>query len=116
MAIDLTPDQREAGNPVKAALIGGGDEGGVLIGEHNPDFLKFVAVCDIRPTNMKRIFEGDPKVPLRKGFKKVYGYGVERKGSPDYIEKFTDPEDLYRRLRDPDDIEAVGVALPPQPH
>ena len=43
------------------------------IGEHNPDFLKFVAVCDIRPTNMRRIFEGDPKVPLRKGFRKIYG-------------------------------------------
>src|SRR6516164_7650606 len=62
-----------AGRPVKAALIGGGDEGGVLVGEHNPDYLQFVAVCDIRPSNMERIFEGDPKVPLRKGFKKVYG-------------------------------------------
>src|SRR5262245_24347394 len=62
-----------AGRPVRAALIGGGDEGGVLVGEHSPEYLKIVAVCDIRPFNMKRIFEGDPKVPLRKGFKKVYG-------------------------------------------
>src|SRR4051794_20033570 len=61
------------GKPVKAALIGGGDEGGVLVGEHNPDFLEFVAVCDIRPSNMRRIFDGDAKVPLRKGFKKIYG-------------------------------------------
>ncbi len=61
------------GKPVKAALIGGGDEGGVLVGEHNPQYLEFVAVCDIRPSNMKRIFDGDPKTPLRKGFKKVYG-------------------------------------------
>src|SRR5262249_15891193 len=45
--------------PVRAALIGAGDEGGVLVGEHNPDFLEFVAVCDIRPTNQNRIFEGD---------------------------------------------------------
>ena len=51
------------GNPVKAALIGGGDEGGVLVGEHNPDFLQFRAVCDIRPSNMKRIFDGDPPRP-----------------------------------------------------
>src|ERR1700730_5560985 len=56
------------GDPVKAALIGGGDEGGVLVGEHNPNFLKFVAVSDIRPSNMKRIYDGDPKVALRKGF------------------------------------------------
>src|SRR5262245_14163642 len=42
--------------PVKAALIGAGDEGGVLIGEHNPKYLEIVAVCDIRPSNQKRIF------------------------------------------------------------
>src|SRR5580704_10288457 len=40
------------GKPVKAALIGGGDEGGVLVGEHNPEFLEFIAVCDIRPYNL----------------------------------------------------------------
>ena len=45
------------GNPVKAVLIGSGDEGGVLVGEHNPEFLKFVGVCDIRSTNRRRIFE-----------------------------------------------------------
>src|SRR5436190_16090912 len=45
--------------PVKAALIGGGDEGGVLVGEHNPKYLEFVAVCDIRPSNKKRIFDGE---------------------------------------------------------
>jgi predicted dehydrogenase len=100
-----------SGRPVRAALIGAGDEGGVLVGAHNPDFLKFVAVCDIRPTNMLRIFEGEPTGP-RLGFKRIYGYGVEREGHSDYIQKFTDPEDLYKRLRDPDDIEAVVIALP----
>jgi predicted dehydrogenase len=104
--------QSLAGHPVKAALIGGGDEGGVLVGEHNPEFLKFVAVCDIRPSNMKRIFEGDPKVPLRKGFKKVYGFGVEQKHNPDYIEKYLDPEPFYQMLRERKDIEAVVIALP----
>src|SRR5262249_14859487 len=34
--------------PVKAALIGAGDEGGVLVGAHNPNFIKFIACCDIR--------------------------------------------------------------------
>ena len=61
------------GKPVKAALIGCGDEGGVLLGEHNPQFIEFVAACDIRPFNKNRIIEGDPKVALRKGFKKIYG-------------------------------------------
>src|SRR5947209_1782684 len=73
------------GRPVKAALIGGGDEGGVLVGEHNPEFLEFVAVCDIRPSNVRRIFDGDPKVPqLRKGFKRIYGNNANG------IRKYTD--------------------------
>ena len=102
--------QSVQGKPVKAALIGGGDEGGVLVGEHNPDFLKFVAVCDIRPSNMKRIFEGDPKVPLRKGFKKVYGARREKD-----IEKFNNLDSLYTWLAEDKngrEVEAVVIALP----
>src|SRR5271155_3717162 len=53
--------------PVKAALIGAGDEGGVLVGEHNPKYLEFVAYSDIRPFNQNRIFTGEPN-GLRKGF------------------------------------------------
>ena len=104
--------QSMQGNPVRAALIGGGDEGGVLVGEHNPEFLKFVAVCDIRPSNMKRIFEGDPKGGLRKGFKKVYGLGVERQGSPDYIAPYPDYQEFLTRLREDKTIEAVVIATP----
>jgi predicted dehydrogenase len=93
------------GRPVKAALIGGGDEGGVLVGEHNPEFLEFVAVCDIRPSNMTRIFDGDPKVPqLRKGFKRVYGANA---GSS--IRKYTD---YLEMLKKETDIEAVVIATP----
>src|SRR5262245_20530401 len=56
------------GKAVKAALIGAGDEGGVLVGEHNPDYLEFIAVCDLRPFNLTigpngqgggRIFAGE---------------------------------------------------------
>ena len=94
------------GKPVKAALIGGGDEGGVLVGEHNPEYLEFVAVCDIRPSNMKRIFDGDPKVSLRKGFKKVYGENAEK------IKKFDTYEGLMDELEKNKDIEAIVIALP----
>ena len=92
------------GKPVKAALIGGGDEGGVLVGEHNPEFLEFVACCDIRPTNMKRIFDGDPKVALRKGFKKIYGNNADKN-----IKKYNNYAEM---LRDNPSIEAVVIALP----
>src|SRR5688572_18377803 len=70
--------QKLDGKPVKAALIGTGDEGGVLIGEHNPEFLEIVAVCDIRPSQQKRAFTGDKDVPLRKGLTKVYGADAEK--------------------------------------
>src|SRR3954468_11096811 len=93
------------GKPVKAALIGGGDEGGVLVGEHNPDFLQFVAVADIRPSNLRRIFEGDPKAPIRKGFKKVYGEKVAEK----QIKKYADYKQM---LRENPEVEAVVIALP----
>src|SRR3984957_11131369 len=85
------------GNPVRAALIGGGDEGGVLVGEHNKDFLKFVAVCDIRPSNMKRIFDGDPAaIALRKGFKKIYG------NDANHIKRY---DDYHVMLKDNPEIE-----------
>jgi predicted dehydrogenase len=93
----------EGGNPVKTGLIGGGDEGGVLVGEHNPDFLQFIAVTDIRPTNMSRIFLGDPKVQLRKGFNKIYGKEAEK------IRKHTDYMEM---LKSNPEIEAVVIAVP----
>jgi predicted dehydrogenase len=95
------------GRPVPAALIGGGDEGGVLVGEHNPEFLEFRAVCDIRPYNMGRIFDGEPGNPLRKGFKKVYGKQAENN-----IKKFPEPDDFWRHLHENKDIEALVIALP----
>ena len=69
-----------AGRPVKAALIGAGDEGGVLAGFHNPDYLEFIAVCDIRPYNQKRIFTGDPTYPISpQRFHRIYGKDAAKK-------------------------------------
>ncbi len=98
------------GKPVKAALIGGGDEGGVLVNEHNPEYLQIVAVADLRPSNMKRIFEGDPKaMQVRKGLNNVYGPGDAAK-----IRKYTD----YKKMLDEMDkeIEAVVIATPLNTH
>ncbi|HXG09789.1 MAG TPA: Gfo/Idh/MocA family oxidoreductase [Gemmataceae bacterium] len=95
-----------AGKPVKAGLIGAGDEGGVLVGEHNPKYLEFVAYCDIRPSNQKRIFE-DEKArnpnSLRRGFKFHYGSDCAKR-----IKFYED----YRKLLEDPDIEAVVIALP----
>ena len=91
---------------VRTALLGCGDEGGVLMGDHNPEFLDIVAVADVRPYNMERIFKGD--TGPRKGLNKVYGEESAKK-----IEKFGNYEeilqpDVIKRLG----LEAVIIALP----
>src|SRR5690349_442990 len=76
---------RLGGRPVRAGLIGAGDEGGVLVGQHNPEFIEFVAYSDIRPSSRKRLFEGDkppdrgPPSPLwRRGLNRMYGSSSSR--------------------------------------
>ncbi len=96
------------GKPVKAAMIGCGDEGGVLMGEHNPQYLEFVAACDIRPFNKDRILNGDPKViTLRKGMVAHYGKArTKAVGDKHWY------DDYKKMLDDEKDIEAVVIALP----
>src|SRR5713226_6698325 len=94
--------QKLHGNPVKAGLIGAGDEGGVLVGEHNPEYLQFIAGCDIRPTNRERIFVGETNSP-RKGFNRIYGNDARKN-----IQMYDD----YHKLLENKDIEAVVIALP----
>jgi predicted dehydrogenase len=95
------------GRPVRTGLIGTGDEGGVLIGEHNPEFMEFIACSDIRPSNRRRIFEGDPPRPgaplWRKGFNRIYGSSADRR-----IRVYERYQDL---LANPE-VEAVVIALP----
>lgn len=93
--------------PVRAALIGAGDEGGVLIGAHNPEYIKFVALADIRPSNRTRIFTGEPTGP-RLGFEKIPAYGRDARKM---IEVF---ETIDKLLAEKDrlKLEAVVIALP----
>lgn len=89
------------GGPVKAGLIGGGDEGGVLVGEHNPDFIEFIGVADLRPYNRRRIFDGETRGP-RKGFNRIYGSKANN------IKVYKD----YKELLANKDIQMVVIALP----
>src|SRR5262249_21782495 len=95
------------GKPVRAALIGAGDEGGVLMGEHQPKHLEAVAVCDIRPSNKKRICAGDKdwakRNSPRKGLNFHYGRNADKS-----IKVYEDYKEVLKR----DDIEAVVIALP----
>lgn len=90
------------GKAVRAGLIGAGDQGGVLVGEHNPEFLQFIGYCDPRPTNQERIFRGESGGP-RKGFERVYGNSARKD-----IRRHTTYQDL---LADKN-VEAVVIALP----
>lgn len=91
------------GNPVRVGLIGAGDEGGVLAGFHNPDYLQIVAVSDIRPFNKKRIFEGEKPPSPRKGLNHFYGTSAA-KTIPVY--------DNYKDLLADKNVEAIIIALP----
>jgi predicted dehydrogenase len=92
--------------PVKAGLIGSGDEGGVLIGDHNPAYVEFIAYSDIRPSNQMRIFQDErarnPNSP-RRGFNFHYGN--------DASTKIRLHEDYKQLLANPE-IELVVIALP----
>ncbi len=90
------------GNKLKVGLIGAGDEGGVLAGEHPTEYMQIVAVSDIRPYNHDRIFKGEPTGP-RKGLNAIYGNDAKKD-----IPVYTD----YRELLNRPDVEAVIIALP----
>ncbi|CAN5317655.1 Gfo/Idh/MocA family oxidoreductase [soil metagenome] len=94
---------------VKTALIGAGDEGGVLIGDHNPAFNEIVAVCDLRPSNLDRIFEGEKQGP-RKGLNLKYGKDTA-KGIARYDNVKTMLADAKKL-----GLEAVIIATPLNTH
>ena len=93
------------GKPIKAAIIGCGDEGCVLVGEHNPEYLEIVAICDVRPSNRTRVFDPDKEAPLlRRGLRHHYGADCDKR-----IKQYTDYKEM---LANEKEIEAVIIATP----
>ncbi|MEM8865858.1 MAG: Gfo/Idh/MocA family oxidoreductase, partial [Planctomycetota bacterium] len=99
------------GDPLRVGVIGTGDEGNVLIGAINPEFIEVKAIADIRPYSVHRAFYGDWYSPsareARPGLCAVYGY-ADRDAAEKDISVYTDYTELLAR----DDIEAVIIALP----
>ena len=63
--------------PLRVGIIGTGDEGGVLIGSLNPEYIDVVAIADIRPYNQHRAFHGDSGNPAaRPGLISTYKWSV----------------------------------------
>ena len=46
-------------DPFRVGVIGTGDEGSVLLGAMNPEYLQVVAIADIRPFSIYRAFNGE---------------------------------------------------------
>lgn len=97
--------------PVRVGVIGTGDQGGVLIGAMNPEFLAVKAVSDIRPYNIYRAFHGDSgsdlALTVRCGLMTKYGWKTE-----DEARRHVRVCDDYRDLIADASIEAVIIALP----
>ncbi len=102
---------RSVGSPLRVGVLGTGDEGSVLLGAHNPEYLNVVAIADIRPYNVFRAFHGDVSSPsakvARPGLMAKYKWSTED-AAREQVKVYAAYEDL---LADKD-VEAVIIALP----
>ncbi|MHB0956144.1 MAG: Gfo/Idh/MocA family oxidoreductase [Pirellulaceae bacterium] len=99
-------------DPVRVGVIGTGDEGNVLIGAMNPEYVQVVAIADIRPYNIHRAFHGDWASPValeaRPGLMAKYGWKTQAEAEKNVTVYRHDYREL---LKDPN-VEAVIIALP----
>jgi predicted dehydrogenase len=102
---------KSVGSPLRVGVLGTGDEGSVLLGAHNPDYLNVVAIADIRPYNVFRAFHGDVSSPsafsARPGLMAKYRWATE-----DEARKKVKVYEAYEELLADKDVEAVVIALP----
>ena len=72
---------KAVGSPLRVGVIGTGDEGSVLLGAINPEFIEVKAIADIRPYNVWRAFHGDHSsetaLAVRPGLMAKYGWKTE---------------------------------------
>src|SRR5215207_3213038 len=95
--------------PLRVGIIGTGDEGSVLIGALNPEYIDVVAIADIRPYNQHRAFHGDQdNLAARPGLMKIYGWDSED-AARKHVKVYAD--DYQELINDPD-VEGVIIALP----
>lgn len=102
-------------DPVRVAVIGTGDEGNVLIGGCNPDYVTVKAICDIRPFSVHRAFHGDwstaSSLVRRPGLMRVAGYQTEEEARKN-VKVYDATNGGIQACLDHPDIEGVIIALP----
>jgi predicted dehydrogenase len=83
--------------PVKAAIIGTGNEGcGAMIHDHNRAYVNYIGLCDIRPSQQER------------GLKEFAKHKDYTQADVDKMKRYQDVDEM---LADPD-VEMVVIALP----
>jgi predicted dehydrogenase len=90
---------KDMGNkpPVKAAIIGTGDEGcQAMIRSHNRDYLNFIGFCDIRPSQQERA---------------VKEFTSHKQYTAEDVKNLKRYQTQKQMLEDPD-VEMVVIALP----
>ncbi len=99
-------------DPVRIGVIGTGDEGNVLIGGCNPEYVTVKAICDIRPYSIYRAFNGDwTASDARPGLVKRYGYSSEAEARKN-VKVYDASNGGVQAILDDPEIEAVIIALP----
>lgn len=98
--------------PVRVAVLGTGDEGSVLIGALNPEYVEVAAIADIRPYSVHRAFHGDvysdAAMKVRCGLMAKYGWKSEDEAR-DHVNVYQDYRELLKAEKD---IDGVIIALP----
>jgi predicted dehydrogenase len=105
---------KAVGRPVRVGVLGAGDEGSVLIGALNPEFVEVKSIADIRPYNEWRAFHGDHSsetaLEARPGLMQKFGWKTEDQAKK-HVKVYRAYQDLLDNAR-ADGLEGVIVALP----
>jgi len=109
---------KAVGRPVRVGVLGTGDQGSVLLGAINPNFIEVKAIADIRPYNVWRAFHGDHSsdaaLAARPGLLAKYGWNSEAEGRR-HVKVYEKDNGNYLQLiqnAKQDGVEAVILALP----
>ncbi len=110
--------EKAVGSPLRVGVIGTGDEGSVLIGAINPEFIEVKSIADIRPYSVWRAFHGDhfseAALAARPGLMAKYGWKTEdeaRRHVKVYDHTSGGYEELIKQAQ-ADGLEGVIIALP----
>jgi predicted dehydrogenase len=105
---------KAVGSPLRVGVIGTGDEGGVLLGAINPEFIQVCSIADIRPYNVWRAFHGDHSsealLEARPGLMRKYGWKTETEAKKN-VKVYGGYDELIENAKQ-DRLEGVIIALP----